>query len=198
MEISDLELQELIKAMEKKHLPIAQVIELVNNGPIFSLLLYSIGNEISLTVDYTKSLEQTVVDGGYKDYSARTSYTLFPISPEMIGKKVEITVSLINIKNEHRQGVGLDDYIAEMDSFGYRPATLMEALALSTTHRPKVSGCVVLALGSVFISKPDHCSPSLYESASGSKIYVPRFSNGKWETPGANYRVPICLLGVRK
>jgi len=82
--------------------------------------------EIKLTVDYTKTVEQAITDGNYDWKNDDIIVKNFPISPEMIGKKVEVVTKLFYFNRD----ISSNDGISEMEKADYRPATLMELLAL--------------------------------------------------------------------
>lgn len=148
MKISKLGLRKLTLAMENKNLSIAQVIGLVENskneaGPT---VVNSADGEIKLTVDYTKTIEQAIADGKYDWKDSDITAKNFPISPEMIGKKSDVSAKLFHFNRD----ISSDDVISEMDKSGYRPATLMELLVLGILFPELQRQFPIVALGSIW------------------------------------------------
>jgi hypothetical protein len=123
MKISKSDLRKLTLAMENKNLSIAQVIELVENSKNVAELavISDPDGEIKLTIDYTKTIKQAIGDGNYDCKNSDITIKHFPVSPEMIGKKVEVSAKQFHFKRD----ISSDDAISEMDKAGYRPATLI-------------------------------------------------------------------------
>ena len=143
--------------------------------------------EIKLTVDYTKTVEQAITDGNYDWKNDDIIVKNFPISPEMIGKKVEVVTKLFYFNRD----ISSNDGISEMKKAGYRPATLMELLALGAVHPELQRQFPIVALGSVWHwACVGRFVPFLYvnDYKRGLKL---SFVAGDW---GAHYR----FLGVRK
>ena len=103
-------------------------------------------DDVKLIVDYTKTVEQAIADGNYDWKNSDVTAKNFPISPEMIGKKVDISGRLFHFD----RNIGSENAIKKMDSDGCRPATLMELLALGATHPELQKQFPIIALGSVW------------------------------------------------
>ena len=143
--------------------------------------------EIKLTVDYTKTVEQAITDGNYDWKNDDIIVKNFPISPEMIGKKVEVTTKLFHFNCD----ISSNDVISEMDKGGYRPATLMELLALGILFPELQRQFSIVALGSVWRLASDYrCVPYLHVHGSERGLSLDWFGRD-WS---ARYR----FLGVRK
>ncbi|PIT95094.1 hypothetical protein COT98_01065 [Candidatus Falkowbacteria bacterium CG10_big_fil_rev_8_21_14_0_10_39_9] len=166
MIINTTELQKFFEIMESKNLSFSEIIALINgkiadNEPLLST------DEINLTVDYNKTPEQAVADGNYDYKNSGINGKKFPISPEMIGKKVDIAGKLFHF---HRE-ISSEDAISEMDKKGYRPATLMELLALGAAHPELQREFLVIALGSIWhLSSVIRCVPCLRVGGSGREL----------------------------
>ncbi|MEI6836065.1 MAG: hypothetical protein WCK59_04490 [Candidatus Falkowbacteria bacterium] len=120
--------------------------------------------EIKLTVDYTKTVEQAITDGNYDWKNEDIAAKNFPISLEMIGKKVEVTTKLFHFNCD----ISSNDTISEMDKGGYHPATLMELLALGILFPELQRQFPIVALGSVWRDADSYRFVS-YLDVNGSK-----------------------------
>lgn len=187
MKISKTDLQKLIVVMENKNLSISQVIELIENSNVQSEKVINATSEILLTVDYTKTVEQAIADGNYDWKNNDVTTKNFPISPEMIGKKVEVATKLFHFNRD----ISSDDAISEMDKDGYRPVTLIELLVLGFLFPELQRQFPIVALGSVWRRARDRrFVPCLYVDGSGRLLYLGWF-DVVWS---AHYR----FLGVHK
>lgn len=103
-------------------------------------------DEINLTIDYAKTVEQIIADGKY-DWSNRdVASKNFPISTEMIGQKIEVSAKLFHFNLY----ISSDEAVSEMDKAGYRPATLMELLTFGILFPELQRQFPVAALGSIW------------------------------------------------
>jgi len=114
---------------------------------------------VNITVDYTKTIEQSIAEGNYCDVNDRITDKNFPIYPEMIGKKVEISVKLFHFNHNMRD----DSATYEINKAGYRPATLMELLAFCS-HSDLRKNYNIVALGSVYRDTINGVNWKLYTS----------------------------------
>ncbi|MDD2354362.1 MAG: hypothetical protein PHH52_02255 [Patescibacteria group bacterium] len=187
MKISKSDLQKLITAMENKKLSVSQVIELIEKSNVQSEKVINSTNEIKLVIDYTKTVEQVIADSNYDWKNDDITAQHFPVSPEMIGKKAEVSAKLFHFN----RGISSDDVISEMDKAGYRPATLMELLVLGFLFPELQRQFPIVALGSVWHSaRGSHHVPYLSVDGSERSLYLLWFG-GDWG--------PHCrFLGVRK
>lgn len=186
MKIGKSDLKELTLAMENKNLSLAQVIKLVENSAIESAT-NSTDGEIKLTVDYTKTVEETIRDGNYNWKNGDITSKNFPVSSEMIGKKVEVAARLFHFNCS----ISSDDVSSEMDKAGYRPATLMELLTLGILFPELQRKFSVIALGSIWRDPClDYYVPYLHRF--GAK----RMLNLYWF--GVNWGNCCRFLGIRK
>ncbi|NCU43062.1 hypothetical protein EOL72_01780 [Candidatus Falkowbacteria bacterium] len=145
MKISKSDLQKLTTVMENNNLSVAQVIELIEKSNESEKVINPT-DEIRLAIDYTKTLEQAISDGNYDWKNSDITAQHFPVSPEMIGKKAEVSAKLFHFNC----GISSDDVISEMDKAGYRPATLMELLVLGFLFPELQRHFPIVALGSVW------------------------------------------------
>lgn len=181
------ELQQLFEIMENKNLSIAQVVEIIKKNNAVVSQKATNADEIKLTVDYTKIVEQSIAAGKYDWKNSDITAKNFPISLEMIGKKVEVSAKLFHFN----RGISSDDAISEMDKDGYRPATSMELLALGYQYPELQRQFPIVALGSVWHDADlSRCMSCLLVGGSGRGLDLGWFGSG-WD---ARYR----FLGVRK
>jgi len=146
MKISNSDLQKLA-AMENKRLSVEQVIE-------FNFT----ANEVKLVIDYTKTIEQAIADGNYDWKNADITAKNFPISLEMIEKKIEVSIKLFNFNCD----ISSEDAISKIDKAGYRPATLVELLVLGFLFPELQRRFPIVALGSLWRNAfGDLCVPYL-------------------------------------
>jgi len=189
MKMNNEEIQKVVSAIESSNLSVSQVIELINgqNQKVEAKKAIDASGEITLVVDYTKTVEQAIADGKYDWKNGDVTAKNFPISPEMVGKKVEVATKLFHFNRD----ISSEDVISEMDKDGYRPATLMELLVLGCLFPELQRQFPIVALGSVWrIACGDRYVPCLDVIGSERRLSLDWFGYG-WS---AHYRV----LGVRK
>ena len=140
--------------------------------------------EIKLVVDYTKTLEETCACGGYDLVNSGIKAEDFPIPPEMVGKKIEVSARLFNFNCV----VGSKNAIFAMNAAGYPPANIMELLALGILFPELQLYFPIIALGSIVKDSNGDCYvPCLI--VNGHRIRLFKF-DGSWGH--------ICrFLGVR-
>jgi len=142
---TDNELQELFQTMERKNLSIAQVVKIINRRVVNS-------EEITFTVDYTKTADEYKVRGNYgwvfDDFANKSTDRNFSIPSEMVGKKVEISAKLFNYSNVF--DINTEDVISDMNKASYRPATLLELLVFRPQFPDLQERFSIIALGSSF------------------------------------------------
>lgn len=112
------------------------------------------GNAFKIVVDYTKNLEQTITDGGFNWVNNDITDENFHIPDEIIGKKIELSAKLFYFSNY----INADDATLEMNKDGYRPATLMELLALKLLF-PESIQFGAIALGSFWHDEEEDDDP---------------------------------------
>jgi hypothetical protein len=187
IEISDL--QKLLEAIDNKKLSISEAIALINGKieePATTSHVIST-DDIKLAVDYSKTVEQTIADGKYDWKNSDITVKNFPISPEMIGKKVDIAGRLFHFD----RNISSEDAIKEMDDDGCRPATLMELLALGAIHPELQREFPIIALGSVWHDSDDYRHvPSLYVFGRDRGLYLNDFDDA--------WNAQCRFFGVRK
>ena len=151
-----------------------------------------ISDGIKLTVDYSKTVEQAIADCKCDLNSRDIIIKNFPISPEMIGNKADITNRLFHFNRHIRsERISSENIIEEMDSWFCRPATLMELLALGATHPELQREFRVVALGSIWRDSRGICLvPFLGVHGVMRKSYLNPF-DCDWD---AGFR----FLGIRK
>jgi len=138
---------------------------------------------ISLVVDHTKTIKQAIADGNYDCVNNDIA--------DNFGSN-EIGVSTEVAKLFHfNYVISSGDAISEMNKAGYRPATLMELLALGILFPELQRQFSIVALGSVWRLASDYrCVPYLHVHGSERGLSLDWFGRD-WS---ARYR----FLGVRK
>lgn len=147
MQITDSDLRKLSEVMENKNLSIPQVVELIEKNSVQSkAVVIDSANEIKLTIDYAKTVEQAIADGQYDWKNNDITAEHFCTSPEMAGKKVQVSAKLFHFD----QDITSEGVISEMDKAGYRPANLIELLVLGFLFPELQRQFPIVALGSVW------------------------------------------------
>ena len=187
MKMNPEEIQKIVGIIESSNLSASQVIELIKNSSVSSKSVVNVTDEIKLAIDYTKTIEQAIADGNYDWKNSDITTKNFPISPEMIGKKVEVSTKSFHFN----RNISSDNAISEMDKDGYRPATLMELLVFGAIHPELQRQFPIVAVGSVWRDAGvGRCVPCL--DARGGK----RELNLHWL--GSGWHARCHFLGVRK
>lgn len=144
MKMNTEETQKVIEVIESSNLSASQVIELIEkNNNVQSEKVINSTNEIKLVIDYTKTVEQVIADSNYDWKNSDINAKNFPVSPEMVGKKIEVSAKLFHFN----RNISSDDAISKMDKAGYRPATLMELLFLGFLFPELQRQFPIVALG---------------------------------------------------
>ena len=181
------ETQKVIEVIESSNLSASQVIELIEKSDVQSEKVINPTDEIKLAVDYTKTVEQAVADGNYDWKNGDINAKNFPVSPEMIGKKVEVSAKLFHFNRD----ISSDDAISEMDKAGCRPATLMELLVLGFLFPELQRQFPIVALGSVWrCAYGFRFAPYLFVFDSKRKLYLDWFDS--------YWRARCRFLGIHK
>ena len=181
------ETQKVIEVIESSNLSASQVIELIEKNSNVQSEAINPTDEIKLTIDYTKTVEQAVTDGNYDWKNGFINAKNFPVFPEMVGKKAEVSSKLFHFNRD----ISSEDAIYEMDKAGYRPATLMELLVLGFLFPELQRQFPIVALGSIWRdANSNRHVPYLYVYGHKRKLYLYWFALD-WD---ARYR----FLGVRK
>jgi len=184
--MNGMEIQKLIEVMESKNLSVAQVIDLINGQKTEKVI--GTAFEMTFNVDYSKSIEQAITLGNYDWKDDGITAENFPISSEMIGKKVRVTTKLFSFNHN----ISSADAIDEMNEFGYRPATLMELLTLGFSFPELQRQSTIIALGSVWCANAyaRSCVPCLSAIDSMHKLNLYFFDS--------NWGAGCLFIGVRK
>lgn len=132
-------------------------------------------DEIILTIDYNKTIEQTIADGNYDRVNSNITAENFPVPQKIIGKKVKVFAKLFHFN----RNISSDDAILEMNKAGYRPATLMELLTLGILFPELQRKFSIVALGSIRHRSNNYRDvPYLYTNDSRRKLDLYWFNNG--------------------
>lgn len=187
MKISESDLQKLITAMENKKLSVSQVVELIANSNVQKQNIINTDGEIKLIVDYTKTIDQMIADGNYDWKDKNITAKNFPVSQEMIGKKVEVSAKLFYFNCD----LFSEKAIPEIGKAGYRPATLMELLVLGSSFPWLQRQFPIIAPGSIWHDACfDRYMPYLGVDDCGRRLSLRWFDDG--------CRARCRFLGIRK
>lgn len=136
------DLQQLIALMEVRGLSISQTIEIVN-GNIYKL---DVRGEIPLTVDYTRTVEQAVDNGGYELKSGKITDNNFPVPSALLGKRIDVIAKFFYFGKMTKTR----EVVAKMDKDDYHPAAPMELLTLGLLYPNLQKQFPIIALDSVW------------------------------------------------
>lgn len=187
MKISESDLRKLTLVMEEKNLTIEEVIKFIAHAPTYDKKVVDTSDKIILNIDYTKTVEQAIADGDYDYKNSDINAKNFPVSPEMIGKKADVSAKLFHFN----RNISSEDVISEMDNAGYRSATLMELLTLGILFPELQRQFPIIALGSVWLFANDNrCATCLDVHGSKRRLNLGWFDLD-WYAHGR-------FLGVRK
>jgi hypothetical protein len=103
-------------------------------------------SEHKILVDYTKTLEQMILDGKYVWKHDSITEKNFPLLAKMIGQKVEVVIKPFFFGND----ISGEEAIKYLSKDGYRPATLAELLAWGATNSETKIIFPTIALGFIW------------------------------------------------
>jgi len=154
------EANQLFRAIKEQKISISEAVERIKNKGQF-IEPYSKLEEIILTIDYNQSLKRMIALGRYDYKNIDIIEKNFPLPIELKNKKVTVSGKLFYFE----KSISGEDAISEMEKVGYRPATLVELLALGVKYPEMQRQFPIIALGSIWRSA-NNCrySPYLYVS----------------------------------
>jgi len=195
METNTPKFQKLLDIIENSNISIDKVIDLISEFQNYSktpgindmFIAGQSSEKIYFLVDYTRTLEQAIAESRYGWKNPNIISENFPISPEMIGKKIKVVARLYHFNYD----ISSKEAIEKMDKDGCRPATIMDLLGLGIRYKFLQVSFPVVALGSVWTSSRDnHQVPIIGNFGHSYGINLICFGGG-W---GANCR----FLGIHK
>lgn len=136
MTTTSADLQKLASVIESKNISIDDAITLIENSKSKKAL--GTDTKVKLTVDYTRDIDDCVQRYYHQIYGEDINERKLPIPSEMFGKKVEIDACLIYFEDE----INHSDVLKEIDKAGFRPANLMELLALGHEYEFHMDFCI--------------------------------------------------------
>lgn len=182
MKIDTTDAQKLFQAIEERRLSMIEAIELIMYGEVVKPVDES---EISLTVDYSQSLEQMIIAGKYSQVDDRITEKNFPHPAEFAGKKIEITARLFETRRESSS----KHVISVMDEPGYRIPYLQELLALGAKYLELQRQSPIINLRPINISGLELVS-GLSVCGFDRKLYLRSYEN--------DWNVTCRFLGILK
>jgi len=99
-----------------------------------------------IIIDYEKTIEQAINDGNYDWKNKNVNSNNFPMPIGIVGGIVEIETKLFQFNKTLRS----NEVIIEMQKSGYRPAILIELLALGKKFPELQRQFPIMALGSIW------------------------------------------------
>lgn len=155
--ISVSDLKTVVEALETGEITMADILALINKKEDNQTKEKT--DEITLTVDYSRTVQEMINAGNYDWTNNDITVKHFPLPTELSGKKVPVSTKLFHFN----RSISSKDATSEMDKAGYRPATLAELLALGEAHPELQKEFPLVALGSVWrYARVDRLVPFLY------------------------------------
>ncbi len=102
--------------------------------------------KFDLTIDYSRSLQEMISAGNYGWVNNDITKKHFPLLTEFNNKKVKILFKLFTFNHS----ISSENVISKMNKAGYRPATLVELLALGEFYPELQKEFSVVALNSLW------------------------------------------------
>ncbi len=149
----------MLTLIEQKEMPCERLQKLLASGLIADLLDANVDavnrnafrqliglkpfNVYTLTINYTRSVEDGIRAGKYEWSSSDITSSHFP--SEETGTK-EVSIELIHFGRD----METNEVLSELDKMGLRPATLKELLTLGEKHPDLQREFPIIALGSVW------------------------------------------------
>lgn len=143
MNLSANEISALFEAIENQNISIPEAIARIKGDSKKSDQKLS-EESVMLVIDHSRTLQEMINAGNYDWSNNNIIVKNFPISLEMTEKKVEVSAKLFHFNRV----ISSENAISEMDKAGYRPATLVELLALGEAQPELQRQFSIIALGS--------------------------------------------------
>lgn len=134
--------RQVIKTV-KSNVPVREIVKLIKNQKPKNVDNFE---EINILVDYSKTVEQAVIDGNYDWKNSSINSKNFSTPLELLGKKIEVFVKLFHFD----RNIKAKEAIHKITKAGYRIPTMMELLALGETYPELQRNFVIVALGPVW------------------------------------------------
>jgi len=147
-----------------------------------------VGKEFNLKFKYRK-LEEMIKAGNFFHANGDITPTKFsdPKEKELLDRVIRIKAKIFDFKKD----ISSHDVLKELDKEGYRPATLIELLALAEIDPELQRQFSIVSLGSPWEDYDDHYTvPYIYTIDSERKLNLDDFL-GDWS-------VHYCFFAVRK
>ena len=151
MNLSANQIGELFKVIESEGLTISQVISLIKKRRN-KVKKIQVMEEINFIINYNQSFEQMIEAGNYNDVNDEITKRNFLFSNDIAVNRKEIRAKLFTFNKE----IKTQDIILEMNKFGYRPANLIELLALIASNY-EFNNFPIIALDSKWVNKDELC-----------------------------------------
>ena len=183
--ISVSDLKTVVEALETGEITMADILALINKKEDNQTKEKT--DEITLTVDYSRTVQEMINVGNYGWTNSDITEKHFPLPTELNGKQVSVSTKLFHFN----RSISSKDAISEMDKGGFRPATLAELLALGKAHPELQKEFPIVALGSVWRdASDDRLVPVLSFGGSRRRLGLNWFDS--------DWLVRYRFLGVRK
>jgi hypothetical protein len=143
--------------------------------------------EIKLTVNSDKTIEQAIEDGNYYWKNSDITVEHFPVTQKPTQKKTEVIAKIFHFNcNMNHVDIAL-----EMDKENYRTADTMELLVLGATYPELQKKFPIIALGSLWHDVyRNYCVPCLFSFNDKRRFYLAWFVK-EWNTN-------FYFLGIRR
>jgi hypothetical protein len=136
-----------------------------------------IGNEFILKFKYS-TLEDMLAEGGFNNSNVNTRINPMnfstPREKELLNQSIRLKAKIFDFEED----VSSEDVLLELDKEGFRPATLVELLALAKIYH---SSRAVASFGLMLKADNDSYVPYFFTNINGRKLDLHWFENG-WNT----------------
>lgn len=173
MELTDADFRKIKKAIEYKKMSVEELIKIIDDSPNIDLDFLFSTPEMVLTVDYTQTVAQAISSGNYGTIDENATVENFPIPSEKKGK-IEKVIAVAMRFNQH---VKYDDAVKVMSEAGYRPANLMELLALGASFPELSIDSPIMAIGAEWFFKNLYHRPFIAKDGPRRWLSVEAFIN---------------------
>ena len=145
------------------------------------------GGKLSLSVNYSKKLNEIILPGRYDFVDPRIVVKNFPIEEEFGGRLVNLIARLFHFK----ETMHTDEIISQIEKTDYRLGKLPELMAFGGTYPNLQRGVSIIALGQPTELNGSYFVPGLTKSGNQARIVKLYSFQGVWP--------PIChFLAVKE
>jgi len=165
--ISESDLKIVVEALETGKISMADILFLINNKDD--------ADEITLTIDYSRTLQEMISAGNYHWTNSDVTERNFPL-PAKLNSKKTLSARLFHFSRV----MSSKDIINVMRELNYRPATLFELLALGETYPKLQKEFPIVTLSSFMCGNDGIYTVPVLGFPGGERRLALRFLYGDW------------------